>query len=126
MTPTDSNVSMIPEDAEWETIAEESGEKLKFDTVGQKFIGTYEGISHITPKDTEKEEFDQLLFRDPSGKLCALNAGYKLLETFSGEGAPAKGTLVRLTYVGDVQTGQPSPMKDFRVDISKTPPAKTK
>lgn len=119
---TESNVDFIGTEDEWETVAEESGEKMKFETVGDEFIGTYEGLTHIVPKKegtTEEDEFDQLLFRDGNGKLYALNAGYKLLEAFTGENAPATGSRVKLTYVGNVDTGQPSPMKDFRVQVAR-------
>lgn len=125
MAKTDTNVDFIGSEDEWETVAEESGEKMKFETVGDEFIGTYEGLTHIVPKKegtTEEDEFDQLLFRDGNGKLYALNAGYKLLEAFTGEAAPEKGSRVKLTYVGNVDTGQPSPMKDFRVQVARNTP----
>ncbi len=117
---TVSNVEFIDDGSEWDTIAEESGEAIKFEKVGDSFTGTFEGVNHVVPKDPAKEEFDQLLFRAADGRLHSTNAGYKLLETFTGEGAPAKGSRVRITLMGEVPiTGQPSPMKDFRVEVAR-------
>ena len=117
MTETDGTVigfDEVPDDAEWETVEQESGQKLEFDSPGDVFIGTFVEIALIEPENGES--FEQHRFRDSQGTLWTINGGFKLKRALSGV---APGSLVRLTYIGDVDTGQPSPMKDYRVDVAK-------
>lgn len=100
---------------EWETVIEDSGVPIEFQKFGDQFIGRFEGERTITPPDGTKESFTQQMFRD-DGVLYVMSGGYKLRAAFKDI---AIGTRVRITYVRDVQTGQPSPMRDFRVEAAK-------
>lgn len=104
---------------EWETVAEESGEPIRFE-IGESFVGTFSGIRHIVPPNSTdpKDEFDQLTFRDEEGNVRTINAGYKLLETFA---QVEKGKKVRITRTPDVPMTDPgkNDMKDFRVEVAK-------
>jgi hypothetical protein len=101
----------------WEVASEEQPTMMVFDTLGDQFTGIYLGRKHIVPDDSEKDEFDQDLFQDPStGELFAVNSGYNLRRALE-EIEPGK--TCRLTYVKNVDTGQPSPMKSFRVETRK-------
>lgn len=112
-TATEDPVTFLPDDSEWETVVEESGEKYVWENVGQQFIGTYREQRTISAEGYEP--FDQQVF-DVDGKVVTMNGGYKLREAFADI---PKGSLVRITYVGDIDTGQPSPMKDFRVEVAR-------
>ena len=96
---------------QWSTVSEESPTKIVFDTIGDVFTGTFKGKLHIEPPDGE-DPFDVLTFRDDAGEFCSMG-GYKLMQAF--EEIPRE-TYCRITYVKNVDTGQPSPMKDFRVE----------
>lgn len=112
---TQTGVDVIPEDAEWETVEQESGQKLTFANVGEQFVGTFVETALIEPENGES--FTQQRFRSPEGELYSFNGGFKVNR---GLEKATPGDLVRITYMGDVDTGQPSPMKDFKVEIAKT------
>jgi hypothetical protein len=108
----------------WETIGEESGQLIVWEKPGDVFTGIYVGERHIIPPDADSpdDEFDQQLFRSnddgtgPGEVLYALNGGYKVRQALTEQ---YEGYLVRLTYTKDVQTGQPSPMKDIKVEARR-------
>lgn len=111
---TESGVDVIPEDAEWETTEQESGQKLTFANVGEQFVGAFVETALIEPENGET--FTQQRFRSPEGELYSFNGGFKVNR---GLESANPGDLVRLTYMGDIDTGQPSPMKDFKVELSR-------
>jgi hypothetical protein len=108
----------------WETIGEESGRLIQWDKPGDQFVGVFIGTRHIVPPDatSEDEEFDQQLFRSnedgtgPGEVLWALNGGYKVRDALRPE---YEGYLTRLTYTKNVDTGQPSPMRDIKVEAKR-------
>lgn len=118
-TPTESGVDFIPDDQDWETVEEESGQKLAFNNPGEQFVGVYVGTETIHPENGDS--FDQQRFRDDAGTLYAINGGHKLRSAFEGV---ESGAICRITYMGEIDTGQPSPMKDYRVEIAKKGAAK--
>jgi hypothetical protein len=102
----------------WTVVEDESPAQVVFDTFGDKFTATYEGMV-VIPVDSQEpdgESFTQLRFRAPDGYF-AINAGFKLLRAFD---KIAAGSLVRITYVKDVDTsgGKLNPMKDFKVEVN--------
>jgi len=109
-------VAAMPEWArqpiEWHTAVQETGDQIVFDTIGDEFVGMFNG-----PQTAEKEgeEFTILTFEGTDGKPYQTNAGWKLERAFVD--IPT-GTVVRITYVKDIDVNQPSPLKDFRVDIA--------
>lgn len=115
---TETGVDVIPEDAQWETTEQESGQKLTFANVGEQFVGAFVETALIEPESGES--FTQQRFRSPEGELYSFNGGFKVNR---GLESATPGDLVRLTYMGDIDTGQPSPMKDFKVEISRKKPA---
>lgn len=100
---------------EWDDLATESPTKMQFTDIGDVFIGTFEGISHITPSNGD-DPFDLLLFRNSeNGELCS-TSGYKLMQAFAD--VPV-GTLARIEYLKDVDTGRGNPMKDFKIQVKR-------
>lgn len=105
----------------WEVIGEETGRLIQWEKVGDQFTGVFLGTRHIVPPDatSEDEEFDQQLFRSnedgtgPGDVLYALNGGYKVRQALTQD---YEGWLTRLTYAKNVDTGQPSPMRDIKVE----------
>lgn len=98
---------------QWETVAQETGDQIVFDTIGDEFIGLFTG-RQTAQKDGE--DFTILSFIGTDGKPYQTNAGWKLEQAFSD--IPEQ-TVTRIKYVKDIDTGQPSPLKDFRVDVAK-------
>lgn len=96
----------------WSVHTQETGDQIVFDTVGDQFIGMYTG-----PQKAEKDgdSFTILTWIGTDGKPYQTNAGWKLEQAFSDI---PNGTITRVTRCKDIDTGQPSPMKDFRVDVA--------
>lgn len=118
---TTPDVSSVPSDWEFETIAEESPTVIIFDTIGDQFIGQYKGIEHIDPSvgnpETDTEAFDRFLFTGRDGNPYAVPMSYKL-NTAMEKVKPEQW--VRITYVKDIPTGRKlNPMKDFVVEVRK-------
>lgn len=112
------DVSISPfDESEWETIERESATKVEFDTVGDVFVGQFIEVQKVAPENG-KEPFDLLIFgRD--GEIYSITPSFKLQNAM---GNLMPGDWVRITYVGDVQTGNGlNPMKNFRVERRTTP-----
>lgn len=107
-------------DSEWEVVSEESGSPIRFESVGDQFIGTFTGKHHIVPPNSTDptDEFDQLHFKDADNNVRTINAGYKLLEAFEDI---EPGSKVRITRTPDVPMNDPgkNDMKDYRVEVAK-------
>lgn len=96
--------------AEWETAAEEAPTRVVFDTIGDVFLGFYQGTNEV--KMDDGTSFTQYLFRGSDGVLYAINESYKIKQ---GMANVPEGHETRVEYVKDVDTGRPSPMRDFRI-----------
>jgi hypothetical protein len=113
----ESLVTTAPDDWEFEVVAEESPIRAIFENFGDTFIGQYQGIQHVVPKNEGDDPFDLFLFRARDERLYAVNTSFKLIEAMEGVD---EGTWVKLEYVKDIPTGRKlQPMKDFRVSIRK-------
>ena len=111
MNPSD--VDMVS-DVEFETVVEESGTKIEL-AIGENFVSEYQGVVVVT--DEAGKAYNRHSFRSADGELYSINGKYKI---DLGLADVKSGTIVRLTYVKDVPIqGQPSPMKDFRVEVGK-------
>jgi hypothetical protein len=104
-------------ETQWGVHTAASGTKVIMDAVGDEFIGTFTGIQHIVPENSDKEEFDQVGFTGTNGEPYTFPASYKLIRAFKTIDV---GTMCRLTLKGLVPIpGQPSPMKDIQIDTAK-------
>lgn len=108
----------------FETVSEESPTVVKFDTFGDQFTGVFIGTNIVEFVDNKGEEkkYTQYLFRGVggagivAGDLYALNDSYKIRQ---GMSKVHEGETARLTYIKDVPTGQPAPMKDVTVEVKR-------
>ena len=107
---------------EWRTVsagAEEEENKLVFDTIGDEFIGTYLGNRTIEPRDVTESSYQQARFRGEDNLVYFTNLNYSLRQ---GLKDVRVGKLTRITFVSELDTGQASPMKQFRVDVAASAP----
>jgi hypothetical protein len=99
---------------QWDQATEESPDRIIFDTVGDTFVGTYEGRTTIS--NPKGDDFDQLLFRGLDHHLYAISPSYKLNIAFQ---EIKIGTMSKMVYLKDIDVGQASPMKDIQVFTAK-------
>lgn len=111
-----AGVSEVPEGWEFDTAIEESGIKVVFDTIGDTFVGRFEGIEHVEPDNGKDDPFDMLTFTGRDGQKYSVNSSYKLAE-MAAKVQP--GTWCRLVYTKDVPSSKGNPMKDIRVDVRR-------
>jgi len=108
----------------WETIVQESGNQIVFDTPRYNddgsenaefdvFIGKYTG-TRIAQKDGE--DFSILTFMGTDGKPYQTNAGWKLESGFTDIEV---GTIVRIIFMKEIDVGRPDTLKDFRIDAAR-------
>jgi hypothetical protein len=107
----------MPDAAQWTTVSEDTEEEIKiiFDTIGDEFIGTYLGTRTLTNND---EQYVQFRFRgSDNGETYFTNGSHSLRQ---GMSTVRPGQLCKITYAKDIDTGQESPMRSFRVEVAKT------
>lgn len=118
----ESLMAQVDATEEWDVVLDEAPIRIIMDTVGDRFIGDYEGELHIpaeqniTKDKPEGEAFDLLIFRGLDGKPYALNKSVKLERAFDGI---AEGTRVRVTLMKEIPTDRGNPMKDYKVDAAR-------
>jgi hypothetical protein len=116
------DVSTVPDDWEFETVADASPTVVIFDTVGDQFVGQYKGKELIDPGTVDPETgkssaFERFVFKGRDGELYAIPMSYKLNDAMEDID---NDKWVRITYVKDIPTGRKlNPMKDFVVEVKK-------
>jgi len=93
----------------WEDVAQES--QVIFDTIGDTFIGVFQGWT-----ETPGKGIPQAHFTNDEGQFF-VNCGWSLKQQLR---EVKKGTLCRLMYVSNQDTGQDTPMMVFRVQTKKS------
>ncbi len=113
-----SFLTNAPEDWEFETVVDKAAMLYEFDTIGDVFIGQFEGVDHIVP-DNGDPEFDRYNFRGRDGELYCINPSYKIQGAQEDE-LWNKGDWVRMTYVADIPTKRGlNPMKDIKIEVRR-------
>lgn len=109
----------------WSTVADGTADtaeetKIVFDSVGDEFTGLYLGMRLVEPSDGsspyKQARFQGMPETDAAAELYFTNANHSLRE---GLKDVRKGTPVRLTFTDEIDTGQASPMKVFRIETGK-------
>lgn len=111
-------LTTAPDDWEFETV-HETATRVLFDTVGDVFIGQYEGIEHIEPDadaDNKFDPFDLINFRGRDGKLYAVNTSHNLTKAME---KVEKGQWVRITFTSETPSKKGNALKNFTVDVRK-------
>lgn len=104
------------------TVEQEPETKIVFEEYNDEFIGEFLGYRHLTDRETG-QSYTQARFRDPeTQEICYTRANHSMKE---GLDRVAIGTLTRLVYVTDTDTGMPSPMRTFTVQAKGRPAAQT-
>jgi hypothetical protein len=96
-------------------VLDETGaDVVQFTYHGQQVVGIFRGSEEMVDDDGEK--FDMASFTGPDGKPFVIFPG-KGLKRIIYKLNP--GEWARITYRGDIDTGKPSPMKAFTVEVAK-------
>lgn len=102
---------------QWKTVSEEGSEeetKIVFDSMGDSFVGKFLGTRQI---DNADGNYTQARF-EANGEVYFTNLGYSLRRGLSNVRV---GSLVRVTWTDEQDTGQASPMRIFRVEVGSAP-----
>lgn len=104
---------------EWTTVSDGTVEqgpetKIVFEEFGDEFIGEFFGYRHLTDRESG-QSYTQARFRDQeTGEICYTRANHSMKE---GLDRVPVGSITRIVYVSDTDTGMPSPMRTFTVQI---------
>lgn len=121
-TSVESLMAAANDAEEWDTVVDEAPIRIIMDTVGDAFIGDYDGVEHIPAEQNiskdhpEGEAFDLITFRGLDGRRYALNKSVKLERAME---AIEVGSRVRVTLMKEIPTDRGNPMKDYKVDVAK-------
>ena len=103
-------------DPQWTTVSEEDVNEIKFafDVIGDELIGTYLGTRD---QSNDNGSYTQYRYEDTDdGTVYFVNGNYSLS---AGMRTVRIGSLCRITYVADKDTGQATPMRIYRVDVAR-------
>jgi hypothetical protein len=104
----------------WTTVSDEAANepetKIVFDQVGDEFTGKYLGMRMVEPSDPAEQPYRQARFERAEGELFFTNTGHSLR---TGLKDVRVGSMVRITYTDNLDTGQASPMRIFRVEVGR-------
>lgn len=102
---------------EWVTVSDPTVAtqdiKMVFEVIGDEFIGIWEGFRTIR---TGENAYKQARFSDDEGNTYFCNSNYSMTEALSKVRIKSK---VRVVYAADMDTGQESPMRVYRVDVAR-------
>lgn len=103
---------------EWTTVSDGSVEsepevKIVFEEFGDEYTGIFLGYRNLTDRSSG-QSYKQARFQDPTPEatICYTRANHSMQE---GLDRVPIGSLTRLIYVSDTDTGMPSPMRTFTV-----------
>jgi hypothetical protein len=96
----------------WTVVSEEMPERFTFETPGEEFIGKY---VRTEIAGQGEGRFDVYVF-EVDGVRTSITSTSRL-RTPMRKVRP--GMMVRIVYIGDVETNQDNPMKDFEVSFKR-------
>lgn len=104
----------------WKTVSDpaqtDEETKIVFDTIGDEFIGTYLGMREVDGGENGK--YKQARFK-ANDELYFVNANYSLRQ---GLKDVRIGSLARIEFTSEQDTGQASPMRVFTVQVGTRKP----
>lgn len=105
------------EEVSWTTVSQEETQETKvvFDMVGDEFTGKYLGTRMVDSSDPTERPYQQARL-ERNGELFFMNTNHSLRAGLKDVRA---GSLIRITYTDNFDTGQASPMKIFRVEVGR-------
>lgn len=86
--------------------------KIVFDTIDDSFTGKYLGMRTVP---NAEGNYQQARFEN-DGEIYFVNANHSLRE---GLAKVRTGSVTRITYTDDLDTGQPQPMRIFKVEVAR-------
>lgn len=106
-------------DSEWVTVSEDELNETKwnFEILGESLTGEYLGSRTLDNRDGAYTQYRFRVGED----IYFINGNYSLSR---GMGNVRTGSLCRITYVTDKDTGQATPMRIFTVEVARRRPVK--
>lgn len=118
----DADVTVTPNDWEFETVRDESPTGVVFEKPGEQFVGQFMRKAHIEREigaNGEDKSFDIFVFTGRDSKPYALPSSFALDEAYEN-GVFEEGKWYQITYVKDIDRGAgKNAMKDLRIAVRK-------
>ncbi len=111
---SDGEIVVYTPPANFEVLSRGVSEPVKFTHHGDSFVGIFEDAEKL--EDDDGKPFMACTFTGPDGKPYVIFPG-AILERAMRRVEPKQW--VRITYIGDVDTGKPSPLKSYVVEVAK-------
>lgn len=111
---TPDELAAEADEREWQQVSEDDVEETKhvFEALNVPFIGVYAGLRIV---ETAEGKFTQFKFDKPEGRYF-ITASWNLIQ---GMQRVREGQTCRITWIGERDTGQLSPMRIFKVDVQR-------
>lgn len=114
---------MVSNDSGFTTVSSGAAEaqvpetKIVFEEINDEFTGFFLGYRELRDRITQ-QPYTQARFKDPeTDEICYTRANNSMKE---GLDKVNIGELTRITYTDDVDTGMPSPMRSFTVEVNRS------
>lgn len=115
VTTSDGEIVIYTPPAHFEVISRGVPETVNFKSHGDSFVGIFEDSEALV--DDDGKEFSVATFTGADGKPYCIFPGAVLRRSLR---KVEPKTWVRITYIGDVDTGKPSPLKSYVVETARS------
>lgn len=105
-----------------------SGSFFKFAKVGDRLVGRYVSSKPSSGQYAKPGQLDYTFKARVNGAITevtispSFDLAIRLKKASESPGGLKPGHLVEIVYTGDVDTGQASPMKQFKLSVDRSPP----
>jgi hypothetical protein len=110
---SDGEIVIFTPPTSFEVVSRGAAEPVKFGSHGDTFVGIFEDSEDMV--DDDGKAFTAATFTGANGKPYVIFPG-AILERGLRKVKPKQW--VKITYVGDVDTGKPSPLKSYIVEVA--------
>ncbi len=108
-----------------------SGSFFKFAKIGDRLVGRLVGSKPSSGQYAKPGQFDYTFKARVNGVVTevsitpSFDLQLRLKKASEAPGGLKPGHLVEIVYAADVDTGQASPMKQFKLSVDRSPPKST-
>ena len=119
--PLNQQVAVYQPPASFEVVDRGPATPVTFEAHGDTFVGIYDYREYVETDDVDKATGEKKMiamdvFTGADGQAYCIFPGWHLSKALNRVDAKS---WVRITYTADMDTGKPSPMKVFTVEVGR-------